>query len=123
MIENEEYKIKFYWDKKNGKSEVREYIYNLNNKEQTKILKYVEFLRANKGVLNEPYSRHIKEKIRELRVDFSNNRHRIFYFTFINKNIILLSVFLKKTAKTPLSEIKKAEQNYNNVINNQKLYE
>ena len=125
MIYNKDegYKVKFYLDKDSAKSKVRKYIYNLNKKERIKVLKYIEFLRINNGVLDEPYLKHIKGKIRELRVDFSKNRHRIFYFTFINKNIILLHVFLKKTAKTPLNERKKAEQNYNNVINNPKFYE
>jgi phage-related protein len=90
---------------------------------QTKVYKYIEFLRVSNGVLDEPYSRHIKDKIRELRVDFSNKKHRIFYFTFINKNIILLHAFLKKTPKTPPKEIKIAEENYIDVINNPKLYE
>ena len=121
MIYNE-YKIKFYTDS-NGYSYVLEYIDVLPNKEKAKILKYIEFLRENKGFLDEPYSKHIKGKIRELRVDFSRNRHRILYFTFINKNIILLHSFLKKTEKTPLPEIKKAEENYKNVLNNQKIYE
>ena len=62
-------------------------------------------------------------KIRELRIDFSKNRHRIFYFTFIKKTIILLHIFIKKTQKTPVKEIKKAEKNLNNVINNRELYE
>jgi len=30
---------------------------------------------------------------------------------------------LKKTSKTPKNEIKKAEENYNIVINNPKIYE
>ncbi len=47
----------------------------------------------------------------------------IFYFTFIGKTIILLHTFLKKTAKTPLSEIKKAEVNYSQVISNKEIYE
>lgn len=93
IYNNVEYKIKFYLNPKNGKSDVRKYIYDLAVKEKTKILKYVEFLRINNGVLNEPYSRHIRGKIRELRVDFSDKKYRIFYFTFINKNIILLHTF------------------------------
>ena len=72
-------------------------------------------MRVNKGYLDEPYSKHIKGKIRELRVDFSKNKHRIFYFTFIKKNIILLHAFSKKTPKTPISEIKKAVV-YGNVL-------
>lgn len=117
-----EYKVKFYIDK-NGNSPVIEYIDSLSDKEKAKILKYIEFLRERKGILDEPYSKHIQGKIRELRVDFARNRHRIFYFTFIEKTIILLHAFLKKTEKIPLSEIKKAEENYNNALNNKATYE
>lgn len=126
MIYNEnttEYRVKFYKEIKTNRSPVLEYIKELTGKERAKILKYTEFLRISKGYLDEPYSRHIKGKIRELRVDFAGNRHRIFYFTFIKKTIVLLYAFLKKTAKTPVSEIKKAEENYYNALNNPKIYE
>src|SRR3989338_5491199 len=102
----EKYKVRFYEDVKTGRKPVLEYISNLSVKEEVKILKYIDYLKVNRGVLDEPYSKHIKGKIRELRVDFSNNRHRIFYFTFIDKNIIFLHAFLKKTQKTPPEEIK-----------------
>lgn len=120
---NTEYKVKFYKNIKTNKSSVLEYIEGLRLKERIKILKYIEFLRVNKGYLDEPYSKHIRGKIRELRVDFSKNKYRIFYFTFIKKNIILLHAFSKKTSKTPIFEIKKAEENYQNVLNNPKIYE
>ena len=122
MIYNKEseYKIKFYEDAKTGRSVVLEYIANLSDKEEIKVLKYINYLKVNKGVLDEPYSKHIKGKIRELRVDFSNNRHRIFYFTFVDKKIIFLHAFLKKTQKTPQKEIQKAENNYYNFINYEK---
>lgn len=123
IYSNIEYKTKFYRDSETNESQVEQYIESLDIKEQTKVYKYIEFLRVSNGVLDEPYSRHIKDKIRELRVDFSNKKHRIFYFTFINKKIILLHVFLKKTPKTPPKEIKIAEENYVDVINNPKLYE
>ena len=125
MIYNEdiEYEVKFYKNVKTSKSLVLEYIEKLSDKEQTKIFKYIEVLRINKGYLDEPYSKHIRGRIRELRIDFGRNKHRIFYFTFIKKNIILLHVFLKKTAKTPLSEVKKAEENYQNVLKKPKIYE
>jgi phage-related protein len=119
----EEYKVKFYKDSLDGKEPVLEYIEKLDAKNKAKVLKYVEFLRANKGCLDEPYAKHIEGKIRELRVDFSNNRHRIFYFTFINKTIILLRAFLKKTAKTPKGEIEKAMDNCKDAMNNFHLYE
>jgi phage-related protein len=117
------YKIKFYKNSKNGKEAVLDYIENLDIKNKAKVVKYIDFLLQNNGYLDEPYSKHIKDKLRELRVDFSSNHHRIFYFTFINKTIILLHAFLKKSAKAPDAEIKKAINNYNDVINNPQLYE
>ncbi|NCO25089.1 MAG: addiction module toxin RelE [Candidatus Nealsonbacteria bacterium CG18_big_fil_WC_8_21_14_2_50_37_10] len=118
-----EYSVKFYKDIKTGQSPTLEYIEGLRDKEGAKVFKYIEFLRINKGYLDEPYSRHIKGKIRELRVDFGRNRHRIFYFIFVKKTIILLHAFLKKTTKTPISELKKAEENCQNVLKNPKIYE
>ena len=118
-----EYKVKFYVDSRTGKSDVFQYVNQLNIKERTKVDKYIEYLKINKGYLDEPYSKHISGKIRELRVDFSRNHHRIFYFTFVGKNIILLHAFLKKTTKTPQQEIKRALDNYHDFIINQHYYE
>lgn len=123
MIYNEEYKIKYYRDSRTGCDPVQEYIYSLDNKHRSKIRKYIEFLRSSDGYIDEPYSRHIQGKIRELRVDFAFNRHRILYFSFVDKNIVLLHAFLKKTAKTPNREIGIALIRYNDVINNPKIYE
>ena len=118
-----EYKAKFYKNIKTGRSPALEYIKKLSDKERSKILKYIEFLRERKGYLDEPYSKHIKGKIRELRVDFGRNRYRIFYFIFVKKTIILLHTFSKKTTKIPILEIKRAEENYRNVLRNPKIYE
>ena len=123
MIYNENgYKVKFYQDDK-GDIPMISYLEKINKKEKAKILKYIEFLKDNEGYLDEPYSKHINGKIRELRVDVSKNKHRIFYFTFIKKTIILLHAFLKITAKTPNKEINKAEDNLKSVIKYPKLYE
>jgi len=124
MIYNEEeYKVKYYINSQSGKEPTLEFILKLDNKSMAKVEKYIEYLKLNKGYLDEPYSKHITGKIRELRVDFSHNHHRIFYFGFIKKTIVLLHGFTKKTKKTPASEIKKAIENYNDTINNPRLYE
>src|SRR5690349_11292566 len=99
------YKIKYFRNPTNGKIPVLEYILGIDKKDRAKIAKYIEYLRGNKGILDEPYTKHVRDKIRELCVDFGKNRHRIFFFTFIGKNIVLLHAFLKRTAKTPESEI------------------
>jgi phage-related protein len=120
---NRVYKIKFYIDLRTKRMPVLDYIASLEKKDRAKILKFIDFLRENDGYLEEPYTKHIKGEIRELRVDFASNRHRIFYFSFVGRNIILLHAFLKHTQKTPLGEIKKAEENYFNVIKNRQIYE
>lgn len=118
-----EYKVKYYKDSRTGKEPVLEFVLSLNSKSLAKVEKYIRYLRLCEGYLDEPYSRHITGKIRELRVDFSNNHHRIFYFTFIRKTIILLHGFSKNTKKTPISEIRRAVENYNDTINNPQFYE
>ncbi len=122
MIYNE-YKVKFYISLVNRQSPIIEYIEKLSEKEQSKVLKFIDFLCEHQGNLREPYSKIIKDKIKELRVDFANNRHRIFYFIFVGRNIVLLHAFQKKTSKTPKREIKIAQQRYFEVLNNQKVYE
>jgi len=121
MIYNKEYKVYYYRNSQNKKVPVFEYIKELSLKEMAKVFKYIDFLRDNEGVLDEPYSKYIKYKIRELIVDFSRNRHRIFYITVIGKKIILLHSFLKKTTKTPKQEIFKALNNFEDYKINKNL--
>lgn len=119
----EDYYIRYYINSQTGHKPAREFLFSLSSRIQGKVHKYLEHLRLSGGHLDEPYSRHIIGKIRELRVDFSNTHHRIFYFTFINKQIILLHGFIKKTPKTPTNEINKALANYNDIIINPQMYD
>lgn len=111
-----EYTVHFYKNTATGKIPVKEYIDKLPEKQRAKVLKYIEFLRVHKGYLDEPYSKHITGKIRELRVDFGRDRHRIFYFTFVKQKIILLHAFLKKTQKATIQGIEKAQNNYRDFL-------
>ncbi len=124
MIYNEIYRIKFYRNSRTGQRPIRDYIDNLDLNQRTKIYKYLEFLRSRSGYLDEPYSRHITGGIRELRVDFSNCHHRILYFCFVGKNVVILHAFLKKTGKTSHREINIALNRYYEIINHSaELYE
>ncbi len=86
-------------------------------------MKYIELLRSNNGYLDEPYAKHIIGKIRELRVDFADDHHRLFYFTFIDRQIVMLHAFQKKTEKTPRRELDIALARLREVQNNIELYE
>lgn len=118
-----EYRVLFYIDSRTRKIPVETYIDALDVKVAAKVLKYINFLREHNGYLDEPYSKHIRGNIRELRVDFARDQHRIFYFTFVGKAIILLHAFAKKTSKTPPREIHIAIEHYNDVLANSRLYE
>lgn len=64
--------------------------------------------------LREPYVKPIKGKknkgLYELRMKFSNDIARIFYFTYYNNKYILLHGFKKKTMETPKKEIERARK-------------
>jgi len=110
--EDEKYKVYYYRNSNTKHVPVLDYIQQLPTKDKVKIAAYITFLRDQKGYINEPYGRYIRSGIRELRVEFSHNRHRIFYITVERKRIILLHAFLKKTKKTPKREIERALNNF-----------
>lgn len=118
-----EYIVKYYCDSRTGRVPLADFLDMQTEKVREKIFKYIEYLRLHNGYFDEPYSKHIVDKIRELRVDFGKNRYRIFYFTVIDKRIILLHGFKKATQKTPQKEINRALHNYADTCNNLEFYE
>jgi len=113
------YKIYYYVDKK-GKAPARDFIANLDKASRVKIHKYMCYLEARGVEMRGLYTKHIQGKIWELRIDFSRNRYRILYFIYVERKIIFLHAFVKKTQKTPRREISKAIKYYNNYINRKK---
>ena len=106
------FEILLYKDK-NGKSEVEQYITKLrknNNKDSRikfeKIISYIRILRSEGLSIGEPYIKHLKQEIWELRP----LRDRILFASWCNNKFILLSVFMKQTRKTPKNEIEKAQR-------------
>lgn len=106
------YKIVFYKDN-NGQSEIKEYIKSLkqnNGKDNkikfSKIISYMRMLKQGGISIGQPYVKHIEGKIWELRP----LRDRILFAYCNNDEIILLTIFMKQTQKTPRKEIKKAKK-------------
>lgn len=106
------YEVFFYRDK-NGKSEVEEYLQELNKKDNkeskikfNKIIAYINMLEQYGISIGEPYIKHIQNNIWELRPI----RDRIFFAHWDNNKFIILNVFMKKTQKTPDKEIEKAKR-------------
>ncbi|MCI9381318.1 MAG: type II toxin-antitoxin system RelE/ParE family toxin [Dorea sp.] len=100
--------------KENGKIPVQDFLYSLNPKLRAKAFSDIELLKQLGTELRKPYVKPIKGKdnkdLYELRIKFSSDIARIFYFTYYDNKFVLLHGFIKKTMKTPQGEIKKARK-------------
>ncbi len=109
----------------NGKVPVQNFLESLEPKLRAKAFRDIELLKNVGNELREPYVKSIKGKknkgLYELRIKFSNDIARIFYFTYCNNKFILLHGFIKKTMKTPTKEIEKARKYKDDYLRRNKL--
>lgn len=101
--------VDFYKDA--GENEpVRVFMDSLSLAVRAKITRAIERLAEDGVLLTEPFTRRIRSKIRELRINDAQGNVRILYFTCTGRRFILLHGFIKKTDKTPEREIETAEK-------------
>ena len=98
----------------NGKIPVQDFLYSLEPKLRAKAFRDIELLKNLGNELREPYVKSIKGEnnkgLYELRIKFSSDIARIFYFIYCNNKYILLHGFIKKSMKTPPKEIERARK-------------
>lgn len=109
------YEVKFYTGR-NSESPVKNFLLTLDVKARAKIVKYLEMLQDKGPNLKRPYADVVRGKIRELRVEYRSNQHRILYFFFQRNGIILVHAFLKKSQKVKETDILLAESRMNDWI-------
>lgn len=106
-----DWEIEFY-QKENGEIPVGDFLLSLNPKLRAKAYSDILLLKKLGNNIREPFSAVIKGErykgLFELRVKFSSDITRIFYFLYENNTFILLHGFVKKTNKTPERELEKA---------------
>ena len=83
---------------------------SLNTKLRAKTLMMISLLEKNGYNLREPYSKAVSDGIFELRTITGNNITRCMYFFCIGNKIVITNGFVKKTQKTPKSEIELAKK-------------
>lgn len=103
------FEVDFY-EKENGEQPAKEFMLSLDKKLRAKLADTIIILQDNGYELREPYSKHISEGIFELRAKQGSDITRVMYFFYIDRHIILTNGFIKKTQKTPQSEIEKAKR-------------
>lgn len=71
--------------------------------------RYIDLLGEQGVVLDEPFTRQLRGKLRELRFGLNGQRVRITYYIATGRRIVLLTVFVK-TRRRERQEIDRAEK-------------
>lgn len=111
-----EFEIIFY-DKPDGTEPAKEFIMSLDGKMRARTLRTIQLLSENGTDLRMPYSEHLVDGIFEVRAKIGSDISRVLYFFVIGKKIVLTNGFIKKTQKTPKSEIELAKKYRNEFLN------
>ena len=88
-----------------GTAPVEQFLDSLDIKMKTKAVRSIGLLEEYGSRLREPHSKALGDGLFELRIQFSNDITRIFYFFIVGDQIILTNGFVKKSQKTPKEEI------------------
>lgn len=100
--------VEFY-ELPDGTEPVRKFLESLEPKMHAKMLREIDLLVENGPELKLPHSKPVEDGIFELRAKQGSDISRVLYFFFIGQKAILTNGFVKKTQKTPKSEIKLAK--------------
>ena len=108
-MEKSEFDVKFY-DLSDGSKPAKDFVLGLPPKMRTKVYRAIDMLETNGSDLRELYSKHLNDGIFEHRAQVGSDISRVLYFFMVGKKAILTHGFVKKTQKTPPSEIDKAKK-------------
>ncbi len=104
-----EFRAEFY-KTKDGTKPAKEFMLSQEPKMRAKLFGLVDMLEQYGNQLREPYSKSLGDGIFEIRAKVGTDITRVLYFFYYEGRIILTHGFVKKTQKTPPSEIERAKQ-------------
>src|SRR6478672_2715183 len=87
--------------------EVRQSLDSLSDHDYGRAAFYADLLADNAETLGEPYSRHLRGKVRELRFHLQRQQVRITYWLAPGKRVILMTMFYE-TQRSEVAEVKRA---------------
>ncbi len=99
-----------YYEKPDGTRPAEDFILSQDDKMQGKLFAALELLEMKGPTLREPFSKALQDGIFEVRAKQGTNISRVLYFFVVGKKVILTNGFVKKTMKTPRSEIERAKR-------------
>jgi len=104
-----QFEVVFY-GKSDGTIPAEEFIMSLDIKMAARLYAIIGVLEEKGNMLREPYSKHLEDGIFEIRGKVGSDISRVLYFFYFGGKIVLTNGFVKKTQKTPPSEIMRAKQ-------------
>lgn len=91
--------VVYYLDDK-GRCPVLEELDRLTPDEQKKVLAYITLLEEQGETLRRPIADYVGDKLYELRP----KAHRVLYFFYVGRHVVILHLFRKKTGALPERE-------------------
>lgn len=105
----DKFEVEFY-ETETGRQPAKDFLLSLDKKMRAKMSDTISILQDNGYDLREPYSKHLREGIFELRARVGSDATRVLYFFYIDGKIILTNGFVKMTQRTPVKEIERAKR-------------
>ncbi len=99
-----------YYQSERGESPVEEFLLSLSDKARAKCLSYIDQLEQFGNRLPSNFASKIEDDLWELRPEFGGVEHRFFYFTFVNRQIVIVHAVKKKSQKLKPSDIATAQE-------------
>ncbi len=103
------FEVEFY-EMADGNQPARNFLLSLDKKMRAKMSHMIILLQDNGFELREPYSKHLGDGLFELRAKAGSDISRVLYFFYIGRRIILTNGYIKKSQKTPVREIERAQR-------------
>jgi hypothetical protein len=97
------------WGEIEAHYEVRDWLLSLDDHSFGVALRHIDRLAEYGATLDQPYTRQLRGKLRELRFDLGRRAVRMSYFILPGRRIVLLTVF-RKTRGQERREIDRAER-------------
>lgn len=99
-----------FYETASGEKPAKDFMLSQDAKMKAKLFGLVDVLEEYGNQLREPYSKPLGDGIFELRAKQGSDISRVLYFFYYEGRIILTNGFIKKTQKTPPSEIALAKK-------------
>ncbi len=103
-----DWEVVFYQTER-GESPVEEFLDGLSDKARIKCLTYLEELERHGYRLPSSYIKKVEDDLWELRPEFGGIEYRFFYFTFVERKIVVVHAINKKGQKLKRKDIHLAQ--------------